>query len=121
MEFTIFASLRPSSCRECCGFPNGEGFLETVLCLHYGQPSRKTYIGVTANLERRVWEHRTKQTDGHTKQYNKVLLVYIEEFVHIEDAIAREKQLKKWSSVKKEALIERNNPRWLDLSADWYR
>lgn len=68
-----------------------------------------------------MWEHRTKQTDGHTKQYNKVLLVYIEEFVHIEDAIAREKQLKKWSSVKKEALIERNNPRWLDLSADWYR
>ncbi|MGB3305051.1 MAG: GIY-YIG nuclease family protein [Thermomicrobiales bacterium] len=85
------------------------------------RPSRKTYIGVTADLERRVWEHQTKQTDGHTKQYNKVLLVYIEEFAHIEDAIAGEKQLKKWSSAKKAALVERDNPQWLDLSAEWFR
>ena len=84
-------------------------------------PSHKTYIGVTTDLERRVWEHRTKQTDGHTNQYNKVHLVYIEEFAHIGDAIAREKQLKRWSSVKKEILIERANAHWLDLSADWYR
>ncbi len=84
-------------------------------------PSRKTYIGVTAELERRVWEHRTKQTDGHTKRYNKVLLVYVEEFAHIEDAIAREKQLKNWSSAKKAALVERENPQWLDLGAEWFR
>lgn len=83
--------------------------------------TRKTYIGVTADLERRVWEHRIKQTDGHTKQYKKVLLVYIEEFAHIEDAIAHEKQLQKWSSAKKAALIERDNPQWLDLSAEWFR
>jgi putative endonuclease len=53
--------------------------------------TRKTYIGVTSDLERRIWEHRARILPGHTHTYNKVLLVYIEEFENIDDAIAREK------------------------------
>lgn len=77
------------------------------------------YIGVTNNLERRVFEHRMKQADGFTRKYNITMLVYCEEFDSIRDAIGREKQLKNWSRAKKVTLIERENPAWLDLSAEW--
>lgn len=80
---------------------------------------RTLYIGVTNNLERRVFEHRLKQADGFTRKYNVAMLVFCEEFDSIRDAIGREKQLKNWSRAKKITLIERENPQWLDLSAEW--
>jgi putative endonuclease len=79
-------------------------------------PSRTLYIGVTSNLELRVAQHKAKSADSFTRKYNITLLVYAEEYAHIGDAIAREKQLKGWSRAKKVTLIERENPYWQDLS-----
>jgi len=82
--------------------------------------SRTLYIGVTNDLERRVWEHKQKVGSGFAARYNVTQLAYYEEFVDIRDAIAREKQLKRWRREKKVWLIERENPEWRDLSEDWY-
>lgn len=82
--------------------------------------SRRTYIGVTSNLEQRIWQHRTRYFKGHTSLYHKHHLVFVEEFTWIDDAIARERQLKRWSQAKKVALIEASNPEWTDLAADWF-
>jgi putative endonuclease len=84
-------------------------------------PARTLYIGVTNNLERRVWQHKEKLNDGFTKRYNVTMLVYVETFFDPSSAIEREKQLKNWTRAKKITLIESLNPDWLDLSADWYR
>jgi putative endonuclease len=83
--------------------------------------SRTLYIGMTNNLERRVWQHKEKLQDGFTKRYNLTMLVYVETFPDPRSAIEREKQLKKWTRAKKDALIASLNPDWLDLSAEWYR
>lgn len=77
------------------------------------------YIGVTNDLARRVEEHKSHAVDGFTKRYNCVNLVYFEQAATIMDAISREKQLKKWSRSKKDALIHPENPAWRDLSLDW--
>jgi putative endonuclease len=82
--------------------------------------TRRTYIGMTSNLEQRIRQHRTGHFDGHTSQYNKHRLVLIEEYQWVHDAIARERQLKTWSQGKKHALIEAPNPSWDDLAADWF-
>jgi putative endonuclease len=82
--------------------------------------SRTLYIGVTNNLERRMWEHKQKAGSKFAARYNITQLVYYEEFTDIRDAIAREKQLKRWRREKKVWLIERENPGWKDLSEDWY-
>ena len=74
------------------------------------------YTGVTNNLERRMHEHKTKANRGFTSKYNVYKLVYFEHFTDINQAIAREKQLKKWRRQWKEALINANNPNWNDLS-----
>jgi putative endonuclease len=81
--------------------------------------SRTLYVGITSTLEQRVATHKSKQIDGFTRQYNLTMLDYFEELPDPSTAIAREKQLKGWSRAKKIALIERLNPQWLDLSADW--
>lgn len=77
------------------------------------------YIGVTNNLQRRYHEHLSGTVDGFTKKYNVHCLVYYEQYNHIEEAIAREKQLKKWSRSKKEQLIRRLNPHMIDLAKEW--
>ena len=77
------------------------------------------YIGVTSNLERRLYEHRNGLVEGFTKKYNIHKLVYFEYTNDVYSAISREKQLKKWSRVKKNVLISRQNPNWTDLSANW--
>ena len=77
------------------------------------------YIGVTDNLRRRVQEHTDGDTEGFTKKYSVKSLVYFEETSSIEAAIAREKQLKHWNRAWKIELIERENPGWRNLSADW--
>ena len=73
------------------------------------------YIGVTNDLIRRVWEHREQVVDGFTRKYDVHRLVYYEQFDDIENAITREKRLKKWNRDWKVRLIEENNPDWDDL------
>ncbi len=82
--------------------------------------SRILYIGFTNNIQARVWQHRRKQADSFTRDYNITMLVYFEEFGRADDAIAREKQLKNWRREKKIWLIEKENPKWLDLAHDWF-
>ncbi|HXH38020.1 MAG TPA: GIY-YIG nuclease family protein [Thermoanaerobaculia bacterium] len=77
------------------------------------------YIGVTNSLEARVWQHKSKKISGFTKKYNCDQLVYFEIYERIEQAIAREKQLKGWTRAKKDALIATMNAEWRDLSAEW--
>jgi putative endonuclease len=77
------------------------------------------YIGVTNNIEHRVWQHKSDLIDGFTRTYQCHRLVYFERFGYVKDSIAREKQLKGWTRAKKEALITKTNPLWLDLAADW--
>jgi putative endonuclease len=79
------------------------------------------YVGVTNSLERRVWQHKYGDAPGFTKKYNCNALVYYEIYDEIEQAIAREKQLKRWSRGKKDQLIAVMNREWTDLAADWYR
>ena len=74
------------------------------------------YIGVTNNLQRRIYEHKNELYEGFTKKYKLHKLVYFEECIDINDAILREKQLKGWKRVKKNALIETINPEWIDLA-----
>lgn len=78
------------------------------------------YIGVTNNLERRIFEHKNGIIEGFTKKYEIKKLVYYEETDDISIAITREKQLKKWNGKWKIKLIEGENPCWDDLSRDWY-
>ena len=82
--------------------------------------TRTTYIGVTTDLEGRVWQHKTHAYEGFTKRYDATKLVYIEEFARIDDAIAWEKALKGKMRTKKIALIEERNPRWNDLAWNWF-
>ncbi len=77
------------------------------------------YIGVTNDLQRRLYEHRHQLADGFTKRYNVHKLVYFEQTGDVRAAIAREKQLKGWSREKKNALVASANPTWRDLSEDW--
>ena len=76
------------------------------------------YIGVTNDLARRVEEHRQGTVGGFTKRYNVHRLVYYEEHRDVEEAIAREKRMKKWRRVWKINLIEDVNPDWHDLCHD---
>jgi putative endonuclease len=73
------------------------------------------YIGVTNDLIRRVAEHRLKLVDSFTKKYEVHRLVYFEQFDDVENAISREKRLKKWNRAWKIRLIEELNPNWDDL------
>jgi len=82
--------------------------------------SRVLYVGVTSNLEQRVWQHKNHAIRGFTAQYNVDRLVHFEECNDIGEAIAREKQIKGWRRNKKVELIESTNPNWMDLSEDWY-
>jgi putative endonuclease len=73
------------------------------------------YIGVTNNLERRIVEHKLDLNEGFTKKYCVHRLVWFEEYGDIHEAIAREKRLKRWRRAWKIALIEEQNPDWMDL------
>jgi putative endonuclease len=83
--------------------------------------NRTTYVEVTTNLERRVWEYRTGYNpDSFTSKYKLTKLVYIAEFSRLDDAVAWEKSVKGTSRDKKLAPIAEQNPRWNDLAWDWY-
>ena len=77
------------------------------------------YIGITNNIQRRLYQHRFGEVEGFAKHYNLNRLVWIEHFRNVNDAIACEKRLKGWRRSRKIALIEQTNPGWLDLSDDW--
>lgn len=79
------------------------------------QTNTTLYIGVTSDLVKRVWEHKNKLVDGFAKKYNLTKLVYFEDCEEIDIAIAREKQLKAGSRLKKEKLINMENQEWKDL------
>ncbi|MFH0771907.1 MAG: GIY-YIG nuclease family protein [Candidatus Omnitrophota bacterium] len=73
------------------------------------------YIGITSNIIKRIWEHKDKAVKGFTSRYGVDKLVYLEEFSDPENAIRREKRLKKYSRQWKLNLIERQNSNWDDL------
>ena len=77
------------------------------------------YIGITNNIVPRLSQHRCGGADGFTKRYRLNRLVWLEHFRNVNDAIACEKKLKGWRRSRKIVLIEKTNPRWLDLSGDW--
>ena len=77
------------------------------------------YIGVTSNLKKRVYQHKIKAFKGFTEKYNCDKLVYFEVFIDINQAIIREKQLKKGNRKRKNELVDTMNPNWLDLSEGW--
>jgi len=77
------------------------------------------YIGITNNIARRLWQHRYGEIEGFAKRYHLNRLVWVEHFRNVNDAIACEKKLKGWRRARKIALIEKVNPRWLDLSDEW--
>ena len=79
------------------------------------RPHGTLYIGVTSDLIKRVHQHREGAAPGYTKRYSVKELVYFECFDEIEEAIRREKALKKWNRSWKIRLIEENNSAWRDL------
>jgi len=86
-----------------------------IMSSHY----KVLYIGITTELAVRVTQHKNGSFGGFTSQYKVHRLVYYEAFAYINDAIAREKELKGWLRLRKVALIVKDNPAWKDLSADW--
>ncbi len=83
-------------------------------------PSGTLYTGMTNDLKRRVYEHKHKLIEGFTKKYNVTRLAYYEETGDVHTALAREKEIKAWRRSKKIALVKSLNPKWQDLSGDWF-
>ena len=81
--------------------------------------TRVLYVGITSDMTKRLYEHKNKLVPGFTSSYNVDRLVYIESTEDAVAAITREKQIKGWLRKKKTALIEAENPQWLDLSEQW--
>ena len=90
-----------------------------VYIMTNGPKAAVLYVGVTGNLVHRVWQHKSKLKGGFTSRYNLTRLVYYEEFVYPDAAIAREKEIKGWRRSKKIALVHSMNPTWDDLAKDW--
>ncbi len=82
--------------------------------------SRTLYVGVTNDLERRVYEHNSGTSVGFTKRYRIDRLVYFEATSNVEGAISKENEVKSWRRPKTIGLIEATNPGWKDLSEGWY-
>ena len=82
---------------------------------------RVLYIGITSNIEGRVFQHKTHAFGGFTAKYNVTSLVYFERHDSVMTAIRREKEMKAWRREEKIRLIEASNPKWKDLSYGWYQ
>ena len=78
------------------------------------------YIGVTNDLQRRIFEHKHGLIEGFTKRYKVTRLVYYEETPEVNEAITREKEIKKWRRSRKIDLIKSMNSQWKDLSDGWF-
>ena len=81
--------------------------------------NRVLYTGVTSDLQRRVWQHKSGETKGFAARYNCNKLVWFGETAEVNEAISLEKTIKAGSRAKKVARIEAMNPDWRDLSSDW--
>ncbi len=79
------------------------------------KPFGTLYVGVTNDLVRRIYEHKEHLVEGFTKKYDVTMLVHVEVFGDIENAILREKKLKRWKRDWKIDLINESNPDWQDL------
>ncbi|MCY2977286.1 MAG: GIY-YIG nuclease family protein [Planctomycetota bacterium] len=88
---------------------------QPVVYILASQRNGTLYIGVTSDLAQRIWQHKNDVFEGFTKKYGVHLLVYFEQHEDMENAIIREKRLKKWNREWKIRLIEENNPNWNDL------
>ena len=84
------------------------------------KPYGTLYTGITSNLIQRIYQHKEELVDGFTKKYNVHQLVYYEIHLDVNEAILREKRIKKWNRQWKINLIQRDNPQWLDLSIGLY-
>jgi len=82
--------------------------------------NRVMYVGVTNNLTRRLFEHKSRQVPGFTRRYNVTNLVYMEETTDVNAALDREKQIKRWRREKKDDLVRTMNPTFMDLSEGWF-
>ena len=82
--------------------------------------TRVLYVGMTNDLQRRMYEHKSKAVEGFTAKYNVNQLVYYEQVADVSTAVRRETQLKGWTRAKKISFIEQMNPHWFDLSDRWY-
>ena len=78
------------------------------------------HIGITNNLERRVYEYKKEIFSGFSEKYKCKKLVYCEDFRYIQEAISREKQLKGWNRNKKDNLIKRDSPNFNNLNEKWF-
>ncbi len=97
-----------------------KNFYQFYVYILSSQRNGTLYIGVTNDLERRVYEHKVGFGSKFTSKYGVHNLVYFETFQNINDAILREKRLKKWNRAWKLKLIEEDNKDWQDLAKDWY-
>ena len=82
--------------------------------------SRVLYTGITSDLHRRVYQHKTGVLPGFSRRYHATRLVHYERTDHIRAAIEREREIKSWRRERKVALIEAENPGWHDLALDWF-
>ena len=82
------------------------------------KPHGTLCVGITSDLVKRVWEHKSKAVPGFTARYDVDTLVWFEAHDSAESAIEREKQIKEWKRDWKISLIESDNPRWIDLFPD---
>jgi len=103
-----------------CSWSNIEGVqssnqMKPAVYILASRKNGALYVGVTAELKRRVWEHKEGIGSAFTRKYSIHTLVYFEAHPTMESAISREKQLKKWKRAWKIALIESTNPEWNDL------
>ena len=83
-------------------------------------PTGTLYVGMTNDLERRIYQHKHELIDGFTKKYNITRLAYFEETTDVNAAIQREKEIKGWRRSKKISLVKSMNPTWKDLAEDWF-
>ncbi|OGT25223.1 MAG: hypothetical protein A3I77_05210 [Gammaproteobacteria bacterium RIFCSPLOWO2_02_FULL_42_14] len=97
--------------------------MEKSFCVYILASKRNgtLYIGVTSDLIKRVWQHKSGEIEGFTQKYNVKMLVYYEQHQTAESAIHREKRLKEWRRSWKLALIEKHNSSWCDLYDDIIR
>jgi putative endonuclease len=102
----------------CCA--RGAAMAEKLYYIYIlASKSRVIYVGMTGFLMARVLRHRTGEGGAFTAKYRVHRLVYFHGFRNVEDAIAREAEIKKWRREKKVALIHAENPTWEDLAAGW--
>jgi putative endonuclease len=114
MMLIFWRGPNPSSFLSLMSVAQNKRFYVYILA---SQRNGTLYTGVTSNLQKRVWEHKNHLVEGFTKKYKVDLLVYFEVFENAEQAIIREKRLKRWRRSWKLDLIEKGNPGWEDLSS----